>query len=82
MKHFIIIKTSAKYPDVLLHRDRNDDGEELVKIKAIGEVDGTEDMFAEETIIFSSPESAINFIADFSKTSAEEWCKKERITYS
>ena len=40
MLQFRIIETSANYPDVLLHRDRDENGKETVQIKAIGIIEG------------------------------------------
>jgi hypothetical protein len=80
MLQFRIIETAKKYPSVLLHRNRDEDGVETVEIKAIGIMDGQEDMFAEESITFSCYHSACRFIEDFSKESAEQWCEKESIT--
>lgn len=81
MSHFKIIETEVLLPDVLLHRDRYEDGTEFVEIKAIGIIDGDNEMFAVEKVTFECPRSAIAFIRDFSTTTANEWCKKNSITY-
>jgi len=81
MLQFRIIETSASYPDVLLHRDRDENGKETVQIKAIGIIEGQEDMFAEESITFNSYHSACRFIEDFTQKSAEDFCKREGISY-
>jgi len=79
MANFKIINTSPKYPDILLYRDRDEDGGEIVEIKTIGIIDGEDDMFACETVNFQSSLLACSFINDFSKKSADDWCESENI---
>lgn len=79
--HFKIIETSTQLPDVLLHRDRDENGQEMVKILAVGKIGEDENMFAIEQIEFENVESAISFIRDYSKTSAEKWCQKQEVAY-
>lgn len=81
MEHFRIIETSSLFPDVLLHRDRNEDGEELVKITAVGIISEDENMFAIAEVICEDYETAVNFIKDFSQKSAEKWCEKQGVSY-
>jgi len=80
--NYKIIETGYELPDVLLHRDRNDDGEEIVQIKAIGFYDGADNMFCIEDITFNSECSAQRFIKDFTLESAESWCTDNQIKYS
>ena len=81
--NFRIIKSSAKnVPDVLLFRDRNDLGEELVSINTIGyNVDDESDDYFESDIINfgDSTENAQAFIRDFSELSASEWTVMKNI---
>lgn len=79
--HFKIVETSHEFPDVLLHRDRDDNGQEMVKILAVGKIDEDENMFAIENIDFEASDSAMSFIKDYSKTSAEKWCQKHGVYY-
>jgi hypothetical protein len=76
-----IIETNCKLPDVLLYRHRNEDGDEQVIIQAIGTIDDTDNTFAQEPVTFDNEYSAQRFITDYSKTSAELWCKQQAITY-
>lgn len=80
MKHFKIIETAAQYPDVLIYRDREDETE-IVKIMAIGIIDEVENLFADESILFESYETACIFIENFTEEAANAWCKKEEIKY-
>lgn len=79
--NFKIIETGHSIPDVLLYRDRDADGVEIVNILAIGTLENSDNMFASEQIKFESPDSAQRFIADYSVMSAAKWCEKEGITY-
>lgn len=78
--HYKIIETDHGNPDVLLHRDRDEQGE-YVRIFAIGIMEATENMFAIEIVRFESYNTAMRFIKDFTKLSAEEWCNKQCIDY-
>lgn len=82
--NYKIIKTEAEYPDVLLHRDRDDNGNEAVIIKAIGTPENepeNNDHFVQETIEFGDYITAQCFIEDFSQKSAENWCGTHKIMY-
>lgn len=80
--NFKIIETSNNWPDVLIYRDRSDSGAEQVKITTFGTTDGNDtDMHCEETIEFKTSLSAIQFVKDYSKDSADAWCKSEGITF-
>lgn len=79
--NFKIIETDSISPDVLLHRGRNEEGVEVVRILAIGMISNEPNMFVEDEIEFSNPDSAKNFIYDFSIESANEFCKREGIKY-
>ena len=81
MQHFKILETGHDIPDVLLHRDRDEDGNETVKIVAIGIVDGTENMFAVEEIGFENAFTAAEYIESFTKKNAENWCKRQGVSY-
>lgn len=81
MCNFKIIETGSKFPNVLLYRDRNEDGQESVNILAIGIVDQTENMFACEEVVFENHISASNFIKDYSKNTAEKWCERMDVSY-
>lgn len=77
--NYKIIVTSQELPDVLLHRDK-DEETEVVHMKAIGFIDGEPDMYAVETVYFDSAKSAIGFVRDYSVESANEWCAEFGIT--
>ena len=79
--NYKIIETSEKYPNVLLHRDRDGNGTEFVYISAIGKIENEEDMFASECVEFENNKTAQSFINDYSKESAEEWCEENEIYY-
>lgn len=79
--NFRIIVTQSPAPDILLYRNRNEDGTELVVVMAIGTIDKLNDMFASEVIEFENSTSAQCFITDYSKESAEAWCKYNKIKY-
>lgn len=74
--NFKIVETASVYPNVLVYRDRNDDGD-IVIIKAFGVVDGVNDYIIEEEIAFGTPHMAIRFISDFSVESENIWCKSK-----
>jgi len=79
--NYKIIETSEKYPNVLLYRDRDENGTEFVYISAIGKIENEEDMFAFECVEFENNKTAQSFINDYSKESAEEWCEENEIYY-
>jgi len=79
--NFKIIKTSEELPDVLLFRDRDENGKEIVNILAIGTLEDLPDMFLESQVLFDSGELAKRYIQDFSRTSAETWCIENVISY-
>lgn len=79
MGNFKIIEPDSPHPDVLLHRDRNENGDEIVEIKAIGTIDGVGNMFATEQIIFQSEYTAREFIESYSEESAKSWCRRQKI---
>lgn len=81
MQNFKIIETCCNFPDVLLRRDRDEDGVESVKILAMGVICGIEDMFATEEIKFENLHTAVDYIHSFTKTNAENWCKRQQITF-
>jgi len=79
--NFKIIETSEKLPDVLLFRDRDENGKEIVNILAIGTLEDLPDMFLESKVLFDSGDLAKRYIQDFSKKSAETWCNDNVISY-
>lgn len=79
MKHFKILETSSVFPDVLIRRDRNENGDEYVEISAIGVIDDIEDMYAIEKVLFEDNLSAISYIKHFSVEAAEDFCKRNKI---
>ena len=81
MVHYKVVETGCKYPDVLIYRDRNEDGDEIVRIFACGVIDKTENMLAAEDVIFENPFSASEYIESFDKIRAENWCKRQSISY-
>lgn len=81
MQHFKVIETGHDLPDVLLHRDRDDNGNEIVKIFACGIIGGEENMFAIEEVSFENAFTASEFIDCFDKRRAENWCKRQEVSY-
>jgi len=79
--NFKIIETESQFPDVLLYRDRDSNGTELVNILAIGTLEDSDDSFASETASFDSHESAIDFIRYYTKHSANSFCKRQGIKF-
>lgn len=77
-----ILETEPSYPDVLIHKDIDDNGNEIVNIKAVGFYEGTEGYILSEDIIFDKTETALSFIRDYSLFSANKWCKDNNIKYS
>lgn len=75
-----IVETYSELPEVLLYRDRDEAGNEIVQIQAIGCIEGNEDQFAVETIQFVSPITAQGFIRDFSSESASAWCREQEVS--
>lgn len=81
MMHYKIVQTSADFPDVLLYRDRDNDGFDIVNIFACGKINDDENVFACETVAFESLFTAISFISCFDQIAAETWCKVNEIFY-
>jgi hypothetical protein len=79
--NYRIINTYALTPDILLYRNRDEEGIELVVIMAIGIIDKLDDMFASEIIEFENSTSAQCFITDYTKESADKWCRHHKIKY-
>lgn len=79
--NYKIIETNHECPDVLVFRDRDQQGNELVRILAVGIIDNEKDMFAADMVVFPDSETARAYIIDFTVKSAEMWCKKEGISY-
>lgn len=79
--NFKTLNPGPKYPDVLVTRDKDENGFEIVKLIAFGKQDGESDMICSENIKFESMEMAKSFVEDFSEESAARWCKKERLKY-
>lgn len=80
--NFKIVETSHEYPDVLLRRERDENGIEYVVIEAIGYFEQMEDMFVSEVIEFESSFSCELFIRDYSEKSADKWCQLNGVFYS
>ena len=75
-----IITTTDEYPDVLIHRDTDSNGEECVVITAFGTIDGDDDQMLSEVITFQNSEMPQLFIDDFSNASANKWCEQNKIS--
>ena len=71
---FKIIETE---PPVLLHRDRNDDGDETVVITAFVFDDNGPDYQLEESIKLPSESMVWSFISDYSQESAVQWLEEQ-----
>lgn len=80
--NFKIIETDPEYPDVLLHRDRDENGSEIVTILAFGFAEDSDDYQVCENVFFDEPDSAQSFIRDYSKDSANKWCRIQNVVYS
>lgn len=79
--NFKIIQTPAPLPDVLAYRDITKDGEQVVKILAIGTMGDNDDYFVEEIIKFPNGDAARWFIVDFSEAYAKSFCERNGIKY-
>lgn len=79
--NFKILDPGAELPDVLVFRDRDKDGKEIVKIHAFGSKEDVEDYILEEVIVFETSGTAQNFIGSYSKKDAKEWCQRNEISY-
>lgn len=79
--NYKIIKTNDPYPDVLVHRNINDDQNEIVRILAFGVIDAEEDQMWMEDITFENNLTPQYFINDFSQASAEAWCRENAIQF-
>lgn len=78
--NFKIIKTGLEYPDVLVTRDRDDDGE-IVKIIAIGTINDDLDQIIETIIEFPQFEFSKAFIENFNTKLAKAFCDQHNIKY-
>ncbi|MHA4737073.1 hypothetical protein [Dyadobacter sp. MSC1_007] len=74
--NFKIITIPETQTEVCLHRDRNEEGEEIVRITALViSLTGTEPML--ETVVrFADTSSAQFFVGDYSETSARGFLKQ------
>mgnify|MGYP000903190903 CR=1 FL=1 len=83
--NFKIIELPAEYPDVLIHRERDDDGCEFVKIRAFGTTEGSDPKTADddvtETIKIDDVDVARSIIRDFSEQSAIDFCERNDLKY-
>ena len=79
--HFKIIETTENYPDVLVYRDRDEDGQEIVKIFACGILQEEENMFVSEEIVFQHYVTACVFIKNFGLEAAVSWCKRNEVSF-
>ena len=79
--NFKIIETNINHPDVLVYRDRNDDGEEQVIIHAFGKIEESDDMIISDVVEFENSETAKCFVKDYSTNSANEFCKRNNLKY-
>lgn len=77
--NYKIIETAAQYPDLLLYRDRDETGQEMVMILTIGHMENSDDMFAGEKILFETSDSAQSFIRDYSQFTANKFCQTQPI---
>lgn len=79
--NYKIVETSATLPDVLVYRNLDDKGENIVVILAIGDEKGASDTFVDETVKFNSISQSKAFIRDFSTKSAEDFCNQNNLSY-
>ena len=83
MENFKIIKTGSAYPDVLVYRDIDDEGEQIVCILAYGHQGTEEDeSLMKEIIWMPDIDAAKSIISDFSTQSAESFCRKRDFRYT
>lgn len=81
MSNYKIIKTNDPYPDVLIHRNLDDDQNDTVRILAFGVIDAEEDGMWIEDIVFENNFMPGHFINDFSQASAEAWCREHGMQF-
>lgn len=79
--NYKIIETEPQFPDLLLYRDRDETGQEMVMILTIGTMENSDDMFAGEKVLFENSESAKSFIQDYSVFTANKFCKDQGIKF-
>lgn len=79
--NYKIIETAPQFPDLLLYRGRDETGQEMVNILAIGHLEDSDDMFAGEKVIFENSESAKSFIRDYSVFTANKFCKDQGLKF-
>jgi hypothetical protein len=63
-------------PPVLVARDRDENGDEIVRLTAW---DNENDLVCQETVIFNHHEAAKRFVADFSDEAAYEFLERQKI---
>ena len=78
--NYKLIENLHNRPNVLVHRELNEQGFDVVKVTAIGKIDDTNDMFAMEEAVFDTPEMAKSFVRDYSTTSAEGFCDRNGLS--
>lgn len=76
-----IIESGVDYPDVLVHRDRDEDGD-FVIIECFGKIDDEENVMAIERVSFEDHKSAKLFIQfGIDEEFVNRWCKNNNIYY-
>lgn len=79
--NFKIINTPDGYPDVLIRREPEDEGSDVIVINAWGTIDGEEDLMVEEIIRFETPQTLQDFIEAFTVQMAIRFCDRKSISY-
>lgn len=73
-------EVQALYPNVLLYRDQNQSGENIVVIRVYGHDTDSEDKNdTYECVQFESEDAAKDFIRDFGNQSAIAFCERVQI---
>jgi hypothetical protein len=75
--NFKIIRI-AETTEVCLHRDRNDEGEEIVRITAFVINSHQAELMLEQVVRFTGASSARRFVEDYSLESAREFLEEAR----
>lgn len=68
--NFKIIRIPETTTEVCLHRDRSEEGDEIVRITAFVLNSQQSEIMLEQVVTFSEPHSPVRFVADYSLHSA------------
>lgn len=74
--NFKIIRIPETSVQVCLHRDRSEEGEEIVRITSFVTNTQHAEIMLEQIVTFTKPGSSVRFVADYSLVSAKHFLEE------